>query len=168
MTAKYHPKQIQQIFNKSAETVRLWSIEYAAFLSLDANPSSGHRRYTDDDLAVFAHVNVRKGEGATTEQVIAELTNGQRTELPRETLALVVADERSELAILQETVVDLREQITRANTRADRAEGAIQAVTAAMNEMHRNEIERLERRLSESEQRARELIEENARLKAKD
>lgn len=167
MTAKYHPKHVQTLFSKSAETVRLWTIEFANFLSLDANPTSGHRRYTDDDLAVVAHIAARKGQGATNEQITAELQNGQRGDPPREALALVVADESSDLEILQETIADLREQVAMANTRADRSEGAIQAVTGVLNEAHRNEVERLERRLTDTTQQLIAAREEIARLKAK-
>jgi DNA-binding transcriptional MerR regulator len=171
VSMKYQPKHVQALFSKSPETIRSWSVDFSPFLSVDANPTSGgHRRYTDDDLRVFAHINIRKAEAATNEQISAELTNGQRAEPPREVSAIIAADEKSELALietLQETIADLREQVAMANTRADRSEGAIQAVTAVLNEAHRAEIERLEKRLADKERGIRELLEENARLKAK-
>lgn len=130
MTTKYQPKHVQQLFSKSSETIRTWSVDFSAFLSLDANPTSGHRRYTDDDLRVLALVNYRKADGASNETISAELANGQRAEPPREASAIVAADERSELLMLQiqletaqETMTQLRDQIAKSNTRADRAEG---------------------------------------------
>lgn len=129
-TLKYQPKHVQQIFSKSSETMRSWSQSFASFLSLDANPTSGHRRYNDDDLRVFAYVNIRKAEGASTETINAELANGQRAEPPREVSAIIAADERSELMMLQiqietlqETTTELRDQLTKAMTAKDRAEG---------------------------------------------
>lgn len=170
-TMKYQPKHIQQLFSKSPETIRSWGLEFSSFLSLDANPTSGHRRYNDDDLRVFAYVNIRKAEGASNETISAELANGQRAEPPREVSAIVAADERSELMMLQiqlETLQDtnaqLQEQIARATTRADRAEGAV----AAIHDMHAAEVERLEKRLTETQAALLQSREEIARLKARE
>lgn len=169
-TIKYQPRHVQQLFSKSPETIRQWSMDFRAYLSVDANPSSGHRRYVDDDLTVFSHINIRKAEGASNDMIAAELANGQRATPPREPSAIVAADERSEVMLLQsqlesaqETISDLQEQIASATTRADRADGAI----AYSDSLHRAEIERLERRLSDKEQEIRQLIEQNATLKAK-
>ena len=170
---KYQPKHVQQLFSKSPETIRLWSLEFAQFLSTDANPGSGggHRRYTDDDLRVFSHINIRKAEGATNESISAELTNGQRATPPRDVVAIIAADEKSEVMLLQNqvielevTVSELRESLTWATTRADRAEGAI----AYSDGLHRAEIERLEKRLDDKESLIRDLYQQLTRHEAKE
>lgn len=166
---RYQPRHLQQIFNKSPETIRQWSLEFARFLSVDANPSTGHRRYTDDDLGVLAYVNLRKGEGATLDQITVELANGQRARPPQEPSAIVAADERGELLILQAqleqaqgVIAELRQAVADARSRADRAEGAL----SHSDSLHAAEVGRLERRLDEREQTIRELYRHIARLEA--
>lgn len=166
---KYQPRHLQQLFNKSPETIRQWSIDYGAYLSIDANPSTGHRRYTDDDLRVLSYVNYRKSEGATPEQILAELANGQRAEPPQEPSAIVAADERGEMTLLQVQleqahgmITHLRSQLDEVRSRADRAEGALRH----SDELHAAEVARLERRLDDKEQLIRDLYRQLARFEA--
>ncbi len=166
---KYQPKHIQQVLGKSAETVRSWSVEFAEFLSAEANPSSGHRRYTDEDLQVLSYVNYRKAEGATQEQIVDELAGGQRADPPQEPAAVVAASERGEITLLhvrlaeaEQRIHDLEQQLAEAQTRADRAEGAI----AYSDNLHRAELERVERRLADKEKVIHDLYLEIIQLRS--
>lgn len=164
---KYQPKHLQQLFNKSPETIRQWSLDFAGFLSVDANPDTGHRRYTDDDLRVFSYVNVRKGEGATPEQINAELAQGQRLEPPQEPSAIVAADERSETILLsirleqaQGVISDLQQQLQDTRTERDKALGALENA----DKLRHEQIDDLRQQLTQANEEIRKLYRELARL----
>ena len=166
-TMKYQPKHLQQLFKKSPETIRQWSLEYADFLSVDANPDTGHRRYTDDDLSVLAYVNVRKGEGVDSERIIAELRDGARIDPPQEPSAIVASDERSEVILLnikleqaQEALDGLNNQLMEVRTQRDKALGALENA----DKLRHEQVEDLRQQLTAANEHIRELYKQMARL----
>ncbi len=81
--SKYQNKHIQSMFNISSATVRKWADEFSDFLSPSANPPSGTtRRFTDQDVQVFATIIRLKHMSMTTDEVIAELETGTLDEMP--------------------------------------------------------------------------------------
>lgn len=157
-------------FGVSRTTVSNWCHEFSRFLSPTANPPVGsQRRFTDGDLQVLALIYRQKRTGLTFEEIAAALASGERDEPPMDIATTTnVALERLQQRIvflenqLRDTERQSNEQLTKANTRADRAEGAV----AAIHDMHAAEVERLEKRLTETQAALLQSREEIARLKA--
>jgi len=166
---KYQPRHLQQLFSKSPETIRQWSLDFARFLSVDANPTSGHRRYTDDDLQVFAYVNIRKGEGAGVDQILAELAQGTRADPPKEPAAIVAADERGEMTLLQVQLeqmravsTELRAQLEAVRTERDKALGALENA----DKLRHEQIDDLRAQMKRKDDQIFDLMRQIARLEA--
>lgn len=157
-------------FDISRQTVSNWCHEFERFLSPTANPPVGaQRRFADADLQVFALIHRQKRAGLTFEEIAAALAIGERDEPPTDIATTTNgAMERLQQRIIilenqiRDTERQAQEQIARATTRADRAEGAM----AAVNDMHRAEVERLEKRLTDTQAALLQSREEIARLKA--
>lgn len=82
------------MFNISSATVRKWADEFSDFLSPSANPPSGTtRRFTDEDMRVFATIIRLKDSSMVTDEVIAELETGTLDDLP-----IQIPDELIEVA----------------------------------------------------------------------
>jgi predicted nucleic acid-binding Zn-ribbon protein len=116
---------------------------------------------------VFSYVNIRKGEGATPEQINAELAQGQRMEPPQEPAAIVAADERSELILLsikleqaQETITDLNQQLQDTRTERDKALGALENADT----LRREQVDDLRQQLAQANEEIRKLYRDMARL----
>ena len=81
--SEYKSKDIQRLFNKSAETVRVWSERFSKYLSPTAQPGQGrHRLFTGADLEVFAYVAEQKAMGKTYDDIDVSLANGSRGSIP--------------------------------------------------------------------------------------
>lgn len=107
-------------FDISRQTVSNWCHEFARFLSPTANPPVGaQRRFADEDLRVFAVIHRLKRAGLTFEEIAAALASGERDEPPMD----IATTSNAALERLQHEVLQIRDQLTKANTRADRAEG---------------------------------------------
>lgn len=64
------PIDIAHALQRSAATIRLWSSEFAAFLSNSASGGDGRwRSYEDHDLRVLAVVGTMLGQGKSKEEV---------------------------------------------------------------------------------------------------
>jgi DNA-binding transcriptional MerR regulator len=96
------------------QTIANWCKEFAEHLSVTATPSEGsHRRFTDDDLTVFALVHTMKQMGNTYEEIHASLANGQRGQFPDLPNALTIAGGGAELVMLQARLSDAMDEIER-------------------------------------------------------
>ncbi len=84
MATYYSTKHVTDHFKISPETVRNWSKEFAAYLSDTAKPDSGQsRRFTPDDMEVFALIADYKKRGYHFEDAHLALRSGQRGEYPQ-------------------------------------------------------------------------------------
>lgn len=108
-----------KILGVSAQTIRRWTDEFADYLSGAALPDSGkNRRYTEDDLAVFALVNGMKDLGYTFEDIHASLAAGQRGQ------------------------VELDKQIEQSSNKLELLQMELSRAKARIEELERAEIER--------------------------
>ena len=118
--ATYKNKEIQSLFNISADTVRVWSEEFSTYLSPLATPGTGkHRVFTDEDLQVFALISDLRSHDMSYEEIHAALQSGQRGDLP------VVERERAneysaelQLTVAQDKVRQLITQLEATEQRA--------------------------------------------------
>lgn len=139
-------KHVATLFNVSTETVRVYATEFSRYLSPTATPVAGrHRRYTDDDLQVFALVAELKGQGLTYEDCHAALSAGQRGDIDMPATQISVQDNalavHEQLLALQTQVTRLEALLEAAIDRAERAEQRLERELAAA----RDEIIRLNR-----------------------
>jgi DNA-binding transcriptional MerR regulator len=97
MQDKYLSQNVQTMFDISPQTVRNWAHEFQEYLSPAANPGTGRtRKFTEDDLRVFALIAQMKNEGAVYADIHTELKKGTRGEPP------VVPDEMIPIATTEQ------------------------------------------------------------------
>ena len=74
---RYQNKHIQAMFNVSPASVRIWASDFSEFLSPSANPPAGQtRKFTDNDMRVFATIARLKDDNLTVDEIIEELNRG--------------------------------------------------------------------------------------------
>lgn len=140
----YTSKDLSQRFDVTGETLRQWAREFRRHLSPSANPGDGqHRRFTFADLEVLTLVHELRAKNVRWEDIHANLDAGERGVPSVDPAALVPLESQKQLALLYETiermrgqVADLEAQLTAANTRADRAEGAQDTLKAQLADAH--------------------------------
>lgn len=143
----------------SRQTISNWAVEFAAYLSVTANPVQGvHRRFTDDDLGVLVLVAEMKHAGSTYEAIHASLKAGQRGELIASTGSIVVAQHPQFLA-LQAALLQTESEVERLEAEANRLRPFEQqaAVEKALRES-------AEKKLAELENQIRQLYRDLGRL----
>jgi DNA-binding transcriptional MerR regulator len=151
--SSYKNKDIQELFDISADTVRVWSEEFKEYLSPLANPGSGrHRIFNDDDLSVFALVSSIKDKGLTYAEAHAALQAGQRGDVPeliegraielQSNLELQIIKQKNE-ALQQERdnalqrVQNLQSQVSNLEGQLERADQDAGRVRSALDEARR-------------------------------
>lgn len=145
----YTNKDISERFGISRETARLWSNQFADYLSPTATPQAGRQRnYTDDDLSVFALVASLKGEGKQNDEISAALASGQRGTVP--TVGPVVP-RATEVATLKRQLAQVVNELTDTRELLLKSEG---------------KVELLQQQLADKESTIRQLYREIARLEA--
>src|SRR4051794_16913775 len=79
----YTTRQIAALYSVSIETIRIWTLEFAEYLSPTAQPGRNKNRvYTVSDLEVLALVSELKGQGKIFSDVHLALKAGQRGAAP--------------------------------------------------------------------------------------
>jgi DNA-binding transcriptional MerR regulator len=147
----YTTAHVAQLFTVTHQTVKNWSKEFAAYLSPTATPQEGKKRmFTLDDVRVFALVHDYGKRGFGYDDAHLALRSGQRGELPN-TTEVVPTMPPALLTTLREEISSLRLQLRSTETGRDEAQG---------------QVKLLKEQLSDKERQIRELIEENAHLKA--
>lgn len=107
----YQTKDVCEVFDISRQTVRIWTAEFAEYLSPSATPEKGQQRnFSDEDMAVFALVHEVKQRGGTYDNAHLQLKNGQRGELPTKSL-LVQAEPEMHLSTLRSQITRLSNQL---------------------------------------------------------
>lgn len=151
--AQYTTKHVTDLFLVSHETVKNWSQEFADYLSPSATPPAGTKRvFTDDDLRVFSLVSDYKKRGLTYSDAQVALKSGQRGEVPAPTALDRLPP------VVQDMLVRLRSDMERLQSQLEVEKGNTQKAVG--------QVELLKDQLVDKERQIRELIEENARLKA--
>lgn len=145
----YTNKDIAERFGISRESARLWSNQFADYLSPTATPQPGRQRnYTDDDLSVFGLVASMKGEGKQNDEISAALAAGQRGTVPS---SGPVVPRATEVATLKRQLAQVANELTDTRALLLRSEG---------------KVELLEKQLADKEAALRALYREIARLEA--
>ncbi len=153
MVTHYTTKHVTDTFSVSHETVKNWSQEFAAYLSPTATPPAGTKRvFTDNDLRVFALVSDYKKRGLTYADAHVALQTGQRGDIP------TPASLNSLPAVVQDMVLQLRGDIQALRSQLETERGNTNKALG--------QVELLKDQLADKERQIRELLEENARLKA--
>lgn len=150
--SEYKSRDVQRLFNKSNETVRLWSERFSQYLSPTAQPGQGRRRlFTSADLEVFAYIAEEKDKGKVYDDIDISLANGSRGSIP---------DTLTERSLVLESTLQL-EAISRQLSviQAERDEAL-----ANNRELHDEKI-RLQTRLEEASAR-QSMIEAQAQKQA--
>ena len=81
-----------ELFGISKHTARTWAREFAPYLSAGAAPPRGERRrFSEDDLTVFALVAYLRGQNASYADIHDALAAGDRMNVPQPTRELVVS-----------------------------------------------------------------------------
>ena len=164
-------KDIATYYGYSKPAIRTWALEFAEYLSPTANPGKGKNRvYTAEDLEILDYVAQRKQDQATFEQIHAELKSGARGKAPDLTekdLKLLSAAEGEkrvaiEVAALQRRIVDLTEQLKRAEEKAGQADELKVKLATSTNtvEILRQQLEDSQTELKEARTRIEALIRE--------
>ena len=78
---KYTSRHLATLFGVTIETIRLWTIEFADYLSPTARPGTNKTRlYSQADLEVMTLVAEFKAQNRTYTEIHATLKSGQRGE----------------------------------------------------------------------------------------
>jgi DNA-binding transcriptional MerR regulator len=144
-------QSIIKTFKVSHQTVKNWCDEFGRYLSPTATPGDGKKRvFTPNDLKVFALLSDYHKRGFRWEDAHAALQNGQRGEIPQDVELEPVAPP----ALL----VSLRDEINNLQLLLKSAESE--------RDEERGQKKLLREMLDQKEKQLREVIEENALLKA--
>jgi DNA-binding transcriptional MerR regulator len=121
-------------FGVSRQTVSNWCHEFARFLSPTANPPLGaQRRFTDDDLKVFAVVHRQKRGGLTYEEISAALASGEREDPPTD----IATTTNAAMERLQQRVITLENQLRETEHRLAESDGMINELRRQLDETKR-------------------------------
>src|SRR5690348_3968566 len=79
----YSSRQIAALYSVSIETIRVWTLEFAEYLSPTAQPGRNKNRvYTVTDLEVLSLVAELKNQGKVFSDIHLALKAGQRGAAP--------------------------------------------------------------------------------------
>ena len=155
----YQTKDVCEAFGISRQTVRIWTAEFAEYLSPSATPEKGQQRnFSDDDMSVFALVHEVKQRGGTYDNAHLQLKSGQRGEMPGEPLS-VQAEPEMHLSSLRGQITRLSNQLESAIVERDELR-----ITAAQEKALR---ERADQQLTEAQKKIDELNQEIGMLRAR-
>lgn len=134
--------QIASMFQVHRQTITNWCQEFAAYLSPHANPGSGHRRITEDDLTVLTLVATMKREGKTLESIAASLAAGSRATPPESALAVISTSPGGQLALYRQRVSELEDENERLTAELERLKPfeTASAVDKALRERAEKEL----------------------------
>ena len=150
--------EIQKIFRVSAQTVRNWCHEVGEYLSPSATPAipGTRRRFTEDDLKVFALIVSMTAADQTYKDVKEALANGKRGALPElpedepDPAALMSTEELHRTRLLwqerDEAVGQVKQLMLQVEQDRVHNHQIIQAKDNEINRLHR-EIGKLEAQL---------------------
>jgi DNA-binding transcriptional MerR regulator len=129
--AKYSTKHLGTLFSVTPETIRLWTAEFAEYLSPTAHPGPNRARYyTQEDLEILTLVANMKADGIVFTEIHASLRAGQRgdaaVQSPDEISEIATANREQRLALeverLQRQLVELRHELESQRKVADQVQ----------------------------------------------
>ncbi|MEO8392154.1 MAG: MerR family transcriptional regulator [Chloroflexota bacterium] len=154
METYYSTKHITDIFKVSSETVRNWSREFGGYLSESAKPDAGSsRRFTPQDMQVFALIADYKKRGYKFEDMHLALKSGQRGEVPQ------ASDSQLEPTISPVQLQRFRDEV---NTLRAERDKAVEEKAAATGQ-----VSLLKEQLADKDKRIEQLNREIARMEVK-
>lgn len=120
-------------FDISRQTVSNWCHTFARFLSPTANPPVGaQRRFSDDDLRVFAVIHRQKRAGLTFDEISAALASGERDEPPAD----MVAATNGAVERLQQRIIALESQLRDSERREAEKDGKVDELRRQLTDAH--------------------------------
>ena len=153
----YSSRQIAALYTVSIETIRIWTLEFAEYLSPTAQPGRNKNRvYTIADLEVLSLVSELKRQGKIFSDIHFALKAGQRGAAPnlepQEIQAIAYGEHEKRLSLevehLQHAILRLTEQLKEAQAKAAEAQ-----VTKDENIRLKAQLEYTERDLDETKER---------------
>ncbi len=120
-------RHVAAYFKRVEPTIRKWSVEFADYLSPTGAPEKGKsRQFTIEDMKVFDLIADMRDSGNTYEEIHMALKSGNRGNAPdvnEQDLRVLQATEGErrvtlEVEALQRAIVDMRRQLTLAETKA--------------------------------------------------
>ena len=129
----YTSRQIAALYSVSIETIRVWTMEFAEYLSPTAQPGKNKNRvYTIADLEVLSLVSELKRQGKVFSDIHLALRAGQRGPAPnlepQEIQAITYGEHEKRLSLevdhLQHAILRLTEQLKDAEAKAAEAQAA--------------------------------------------
>ena len=129
----YTSRQIAALYSVSIETIRVWTMEFAQYLSPTAQPGRNKNRvYTVADLEVLSLVSELKRQGKVFNDIHLSLQAGQRGTAPNlepeEIQAITYGQHEKQLSLevdhLQHAILRLTEQLKDAEAKAAEAQKA--------------------------------------------
>lgn len=178
----YNSRQVAALFGVALETIRNWGSEFQEYLSPLANPGQGrHRKYSHEDLAVFALVRELKEKGLSYADVHTALRNGERGQppelAPNQVQAIVVSERERRMSLevqaLQATIMKLQQRLTDAEAAQKEAEDLRRKTIILETKLeerqghHEERIAELTRQLEEARKRIESLLEESGKQYAR-
>ena len=147
----YSTGHLTNLFDISRTTLADWCKTFAPYLSATANPPKGsHRRYTDDDMGVFALVHRLKRAGLTNDEISATLATGQRDDLPEDASDLAPVAVSGQVRALQTRVSELEKFLSGLRTERDEARGELKRANEEIDSL-KKEIRTLYREIGRLE-----------------
>ena len=145
----YTTSQLASRFNVTAQTIKRYAKEFAAYLSPTATPEKEMaRRFTDDDLAVYALICSMKEEGKLFEHIHAALRMGERGVPPDSNSGLTVAQSSAQMRLVKR-IQELEHELS--IERATRHESDLaRAAAEGREKLLRELLEEANRRLYKS------------------
>ena len=157
----YRSKDLQMLFNRSGETIRLWSQEFKEFLSDTAQTveSGKHRMYSTEDVRVLQLVAESKEAGLSNDEIHVALASGQRGDVEEQVIrqatsmeiAAALDESQQRVAILEADNDQMKSELQDARDKIIRLEAKLEVYEQDKNnqevrDLHR-EIGRLEARI---------------------
>src|SRR4051812_5253317 len=108
---KYSPGELATLLKQSSENIRLWSIEFAPYLSKSAVPEKRgkHRAYDESDVSVLALVADYTNRNIPFEQIHKALANDER--LMPSISPSGIAAQQSQLVALQTKLAEIEQSL---------------------------------------------------------
>lgn len=164
----FSTRDISNYYGYAVPTVRNWAIEFEQYLSPTANPGDGKQRsFSIEDLKVISIIAEYKRNGATYEEIHAALRVGVRgpvpdiTEQELKALSATEGEKRASLEVqaLQRAILDLREQLNRAELKAQQVDELVKDNTrlSVLNEEVVKQRDDLQKRLDDAQRQIAEL-----------
>lgn len=149
----YKRADVARHFDRDIETIRRWTLEFASYLSPDANSQGRNKsRYSDTDMAILTLIRDMYDRGASVDEIHLALKSGQKGDfdgfLQNTRVQLTESDvqQLSEIAMERDGLRLRVQELERDNARLQAKAEQLSDLQAEIKELYK-EIGRLEERL---------------------